>query len=112
MATDLETIKQLEKEIGIELKELEGEVSYNTKAYKTDSKQNVTGLYLKYVNLKKIPLIILQLKNLTELHLGRFHRAGLGLVRQSVERFDDETPQYFSHCSCHGNRAGLRWRSN
>jgi len=69
MASDLEIIKQLEKEIRIELRELEGEVRYDTKAYKTDSNQNVTGLYLNYTGLKEFPLIIMQLKNLTELYL-------------------------------------------
>ena len=69
MASDLETIKELEKETGIKLKELKGKVRYGTKAYKTDSNQNVTGLYLNDAKLKEFPSIILQLKNLTELYL-------------------------------------------
>lgn len=52
MSTDLEIIKELEEEIGIELKELEGKVEDNTKAYKTDDNQNVIGLYVRNAGLK------------------------------------------------------------
>ncbi len=71
MATDLEIIKELEKEIGITLTE-EKELSYDriyTGAYQKDSNNHVVRLALGKQKLRDLPHSILKLKNLEYLFL-------------------------------------------
>jgi len=67
MSRDLEIVKRLKR---IKLNELKGRVTHSPITYKTDSNQNVTGLYLNKANLEKIPSVILKLKNLNVLNLA------------------------------------------
>ena len=72
MPTDLEFIKQLEKEIGTELKE--EEITYenfNKGAYQRDSNGRVIRLSLEFLQLKEFPRTILKFRNLDHLSLYR-----------------------------------------
>jgi internalin A len=69
MPTDLEILKVLEKELGIELREIKGEVRVNKTGCKIDGNQNVVGLSLFSAGLSELPPEIGQLQNLTELKL-------------------------------------------
>ena len=72
MATDLEIIKQLEKRIGKELKQLELDeiITSIDNGYAVDPHGNITGLHLDKNELTEIPAEILQLKNLQVLSLS------------------------------------------
>ena len=70
MSNDLQIIRQLEKVIGIELSEFEGEDGSLNETYQLDEHQNVTILHLDRAGLKAIPQLIFQLKGLMVLPLG------------------------------------------
>jgi internalin A len=71
MPTDLEILKELEKELGIELREIKGIVRGDESGRKTDANQNVVGLSLYAAGLRALPPEIGQLQNLIELDLSR-----------------------------------------
>ena len=75
MSSDLEVIRQLEKELGIELDRssqllvhIDG-YTITTTAYQIDTNRTVVGLALNSVELNKLPLTILKLEGLTHLSL-------------------------------------------
>ncbi|HUU19241.1 MAG TPA: COR domain-containing protein [Sedimentisphaerales bacterium] len=71
MPTDLELIQQLEKEVGIKLREKE-EIQYSAsyaKAYQKDSKGHIIRLALEDLQLYEFPRTILKFKNLVYLSL-------------------------------------------
>ncbi|MCP4611419.1 MAG: GTPase [Planctomycetes bacterium] len=73
MPTDLELIKQLEKEIGIGLHE-EKDIDYTapyTGVYEKDDKDHVISLFLDETQLKEFPRIIFKFKYLTYLSLSK-----------------------------------------
>jgi internalin A len=71
MASDLELIKQLEKEIGIELKQLEFDEVWKraNNGFSMDENGIVKGVNLYDINLEKIPLIITKFHHLKILSL-------------------------------------------
>jgi Leucine-rich repeat (LRR) protein len=77
MPTDLEILKDLEKELGIELREIKGEVRFDERGFKTDGNQNVVGLSLYAAGLSECPPEIVQLQNLTALDLSGNHLSAL-----------------------------------
>ena len=79
-SSDLQIIKHLEEKLQIELEELGNKPIWHITGYRTDSNQNVIGLYLDNEpldggHLKELLLLILQLKSLQELWLTRCNLA-------------------------------------
>ncbi|CAN2041547.1 hypothetical protein GMMP15_530005 [Candidatus Magnetomoraceae bacterium gMMP-15] len=65
----MQIIKQLEKEIGIKLKELE-KIEWYSPGYKLDENKDIVELFLCFCELEKIPVEIGELKNLQLLDLS------------------------------------------
>jgi GTPase SAR1 family protein len=90
MPTDLELIKQLEKEIGSELTE-EKEISHveiYQGAYEKDSKGHVIHLALEDLKLKQIPKTIYEFKYLTSLSL---YKSQLSILPSRISKLTNLT---------------------
>lgn len=73
MSSDLELIKELEKEIGIKVDRLQEyqQEQLDTIAYRVNKEREIKALYVNSAGLTKFPLVITKLVNLEKLHMFR-----------------------------------------
>jgi internalin A len=70
--SDLDIIKSLEKELGIQIRRISPNYdNHNSSNYVLDENEDVTRLSIHDANLKVLPVSITKLENLIELHLVR-----------------------------------------
>jgi small GTP-binding protein len=82
MADDMELIKQLEKEIGGKLKQVEFDGLWRDKVFSMNKNGNVNGLNLDNMKLQKIPLIITKFHHLKKLSLNRNKISDISMLKE------------------------------